>query len=67
MLSIGYGRFPPNNTTESWMIIMSMTIGGAFYATFIGGISTLSMAIDSSGRQYSEKVGELIMTDVMIS
>eukprot|EP00794_Sanderia_malayensis_P003390 gene3391-3880_t len=59
MLSIGYGRFPPNSTTETWMILISMTVGGAFYATFIGGISTLSMAIDSSGRQYCEKIEQV--------
>ena len=34
-----------------------MMIGGAFYATFIGGISSLSLAIDSVGRKYGEKVG----------
>ena len=56
MLSIGYGRYSPGNLTEAWVCILSMMIGGAFYATLIGSISTLSMGIDSSGRQYTEKV-----------
>ena len=56
MLSIGYGRYPPQSVTEVWVITLSMMVGGAFYATFIGGISTLSLSIDSAGRHYAEKV-----------
>ena len=56
MLSIGYGRYAPGNLTEAWVCVLSMMTGGAFYATLIGSISTLSMGIDSSGRQYTEKV-----------
>ena len=55
MLSIGYGRMPPHSTTDAWLTLLSMMIGGAFYAVFIGGISTISMAIDASGRMYNEK------------
>jgi hyperpolarization activated cyclic nucleotide-gated potassium channel 2 len=56
MLCIGYGRFPPNNITELWVMLCSMTIGATFYAVFIGIMSTLIMSIDSSGRLYKEKV-----------
>ena len=35
MICIGYGRFPPQNTTEVWMTIISMIIGATFYALFI--------------------------------
>ena len=56
MLSIGYGRSEPSTLTDAWMHTLSMMIGGAFFATFIGGISTLSLTLDSAGRQYTEKV-----------
>ena len=57
MLCIGFGRFPPQNTTEVWLTIISMMIGATFYALFIGNMSTLLLSIDSSGRIYNEKVG----------
>ena len=61
MLCIGYGRFPPNNITELWVTLCSMTIGATFYAVFIGIMSTLIMSIDSSGRLYKEKVEYIIL------
>jgi hypothetical protein len=60
MLCIGYGRFPPNNITELWVTLCSMTTGATFYAVFIGIMSTLIMSIDSSGRLYKEKVTKSI-------
>ena len=56
MLSIGYGRARPDNVTDAWINTFSMMIGGAFFATLIGGISTLSLTTDSAGRHYTEKV-----------
>ena len=56
MLSIGFGRFPPQNVTEVWLTILSMIVGATFYALFIGNISTLLLSSDSSGRLYDEKV-----------
>ena len=56
MLCIGFGRWPPQNTTEVWLTIVSMMIGATFYALFIGNMSTLLLSIDSSGRIYNEKV-----------
>ena len=56
MLCIGFGRWPPQNTTEVWLTIISMMVGATFYALFIGNMSTLLLSIDSSGRIYNEKV-----------
>ena len=56
MLCIGFGRWPPQNITETWLTIVSMMVGATFYALFIGNMSTLLLSIDSSGRLYNEKV-----------
>lgn len=56
MLCIGFGRWPPQNTTEVWVTIISMLIGASLYAMFIGHISTLIHSVDSARRQYNEKV-----------
>ena len=60
MICIGYGRFPPQNTVEIWMTIISMLVGASFYAMFIGHISTLVHSVDSSSRQYNERVRQLM-------
>ena len=56
MLCIGFGRWPPQNITEVWLTIISMTIGAMFYALYIGNMSDLILSIDYSGRIYNEKV-----------
>lgn len=56
MLCIGFGRWPPQNTTEVWITIISMLIGASLYAMFIGHISTLVHSVESSSRQYNERV-----------
>ena len=56
MLCIGFGCWPPQNTTEVWLTIISMMVGATFYSLFIGNMSTLLLSIDSSGRIYNEKV-----------
>ena len=56
MLCIGFGRWPPQNTTEVWITIISMLIGASLYAMFIGHISTLIHSFHSSSRQYNETV-----------
>ena len=38
---------------------MSMTLGATFYAIFIANLSALIMTMDTSGRQYEEKVSEV--------
>lgn len=60
MLCIGFGRFPPQNTTEVWLTIVSMLVGASLYAMFIGHISTLIHSVTSSARSYNEKVGHAI-------
>ena len=60
MLCIGFGRFPPQNTTEVWLTIVSMLVGASLYAMFIGHISTLIHSVTSSTRSYNEKVGHAI-------
>ena len=62
MLCIGFGRFPPQNTTEVWLTIVSMLVGASLYAMFIGHISTLIHSISSSTRSYSEKVDCSVIT-----
>jgi hyperpolarization activated cyclic nucleotide-gated potassium channel 2 len=56
MLCIGFGRFPPQNTTEVWLTMVSMLVGASLYAMFIGHISTLIHSVTSSSRSYSAKV-----------
>ena len=60
MLSIGFGRFPPQNLTDVWLTMASMVIGATFYALFIGNVSALLLSTDSSGRLYDEKVRQSI-------
>jgi hyperpolarization activated cyclic nucleotide-gated potassium channel 2 len=59
MLCIGFGKFPPQTTTEVWLTILSMVTGATFYALFIGHMSSLLMSSDSSGRLYNEKAKQL--------
>ncbi len=56
MLCIGFGRWPPQNTTEVWITIISMLIGASLYAMFIGHISNLIHSVHSSSWQYNEMV-----------
>ena len=56
MMSIGYGTEPPMYLTDVWMAIVSMALGGTFYALFIGHLSRIVLTMDSSGRRYEEKV-----------
>ena len=56
MLCIGFGRWPPQNTTEVWITIISMLIGASLYAMFIGHISTLIHSAHSASTKYNEKV-----------
>ncbi|KAI0984507.1 hypothetical protein GJ496_008305 [Pomphorhynchus laevis] len=56
MLSIGYGRFPPQSYTDMWLTMLSMIVGAIVYATTIGHVSALVQSFDTSGRQYNEKI-----------
>lgn len=56
MLCIGYGRFPPQSMTDMWLTMLSMISGATCYAMFLGHATNLIQSLDSSRRQYREKV-----------
>ncbi|XP_076322830.1 potassium/sodium hyperpolarization-activated cyclic nucleotide-gated channel 2-like isoform X2 [Tachypleus tridentatus] len=59
MLCIGYGRFPPQNLTDMWLTLLSMISGATCYALFLGHTTNLIQSLDSSRRQYREKVKQV--------
>ena len=56
MLCIGYGRYPPQSTTDVWLVMVSMLTGATCYAMFVGHATTLIQSFDTSKRLYREKV-----------
>lgn len=56
MLCIGYGRQAPESMSDIWLTMLSMIIGATCYAMFIGHATALIQSLDSSRRQYQEKV-----------
>ena len=56
MLSIGYGRYPPQSLTDVWLTMLSMLTGATCYAMFVGHATTLIQSFDTSKRIYREKV-----------
>lgn len=56
MLCIGYGRFPPQSLTDMWLTMLSMMCGACCYSLFLGHATNLIHSLDSSRRQYREKV-----------
>lgn len=61
MLCIGYGRFPPQSLTDMWLTMLSMISGATCYALFLGHATNLIQSLDSSRRQYREKVFTLLL------
>ncbi|XP_052755985.1 potassium/sodium hyperpolarization-activated cyclic nucleotide-gated channel 2 isoform X4 [Galleria mellonella] len=59
MLCIGYGRFPPQSLTDMWLTMLSMISGATCYALFLGHATNLIQSLDSSRRQYREKVKQV--------
>ncbi|KAI1301799.1 Potassium/sodium hyperpolarization-activated cyclic nucleotide-gated channel 2 [Halotydeus destructor] len=59
MLCIGYGRFPPQSLTDMWLTLMSMISGATCYALFLGHTTNLIQSLDSSRRQYREKLKQV--------
>lgn len=57
MLCIGYGRQAPVGMSDVWLTMLSMIVGATCYAMFIGHATALIQSLDSSRRQYQEKVG----------
>ncbi|KAF2368442.1 Cyclic nucleotide-binding domain [Trinorchestia longiramus] len=56
MLCIGYGRFPPQSLTDMWLTMLSMMCGACCYSLFLGHATNLIHSLDSSRRQYREKI-----------
>lgn len=56
MLCIGYGRQAPESMSDIWLTMLSMIVGATCYAMFIGHATALIQSLDSSRRQYQEKV-----------
>ena len=59
MLSIGYGRYPPQSLMDVWLTMVSMLSGAICYALIVGHTTTLIQSFDTSKRLYREKVGGL--------
>lgn len=59
MLCIGYGRQAPESLSDIWLTMLSMIVGATCYAVFIGHATALIQSLDSSRRQYQEKVSPL--------
>ena len=62
MLCIGYGRFPPQNMTDLWLTMVSMIAGATCFALILGHATSIIQSLDSSRRQYREKVGNISCT-----
>ncbi|KAM7388438.1 hypothetical protein PAMP_024612 [Pampus punctatissimus] len=56
MLCIGYGRQAPESMSDIWLTMLSMIVGATCYAMFIGHATALIQSLDSSRRQYQEKL-----------
>lgn len=61
MLCIGYGRQAPESMSDIWLTMLSMIVGATCYAMFIGHATALIQSLDSSRRQYQEKVPPLAL------
>ncbi|NXY38591.1 HCN3 protein, partial [Pomatorhinus ruficollis] len=59
MLCIGYGQQAPEGMTDVWLTMLSMIVGATCYAMFIGHATALIQSLDSSRRQYQEKVSRV--------
>lgn len=56
MLCIGYGARAPVSMSDLWITMLSMIVGATCYAMFVGHATALIQSLDSSRRQYQEKV-----------
>ena len=53
----GHDRFPPQNMTDLWLTMVSMIAGATCFALILGHATSIIQSLDSSRRQYREKVG----------
>ncbi|GAA6235218.1 potassium/sodium hyperpolarization-activated cyclic nucleotide-gated channel 2 [Lates japonicus] len=67
MLCIGYGRQAPESMSDIWLTMLSMIVGATCYAMFIGHATALIQSLDSSRRQYQEKVKICLVFGVLLS
>jgi len=65
MLCIGYGVFPPSNTSEAWATILSMSIGASLFACIVGSITAVLLSLDSAGDNFQVSERALMMTRAM--
>lgn len=54
-------RFPPQSLTDMWLTMLSMISGATCYALFLGHATNLIQSLDSSRRQYREKVMRVVV------
>lgn len=54
--NVDFDRFPPQSLTDMWLTMLSMISGATCYALFLGHATNLIQSLDSSRRQYREKV-----------
>ena len=66
MLCIGFGRYPPQSTTDVWLTIVSMLTGATCYALFVGHTTTVIQSFDTSRRLYREKVPNITISLVRL-
>ncbi|XP_075259017.1 potassium/sodium hyperpolarization-activated cyclic nucleotide-gated channel 3-like isoform X2 [Convolutriloba macropyga] len=59
MLGIGYGQRAPANMMDLWLVMVSMLSGATCYALFIGQATNIIQQLNSSRRQYSEKMKQI--------
>ena len=52
----GHDRFPPQNMTDLWLTMVSMIAGATCFALILGHATSIIQSLDSSRRQYREKV-----------
>ena len=56
MLAVGYGESPPQDTGETWVVIISMVLGCTLMAFFIALIVKMVSSIGTSTKKYNEIV-----------
>lgn len=54
-------RFPPQSLTDMWLTMLSMISGATCYALFLGHATNLIQSLDSSRRQYRERVSNILL------
>ena len=56
MLGMGYGKHPPGNMQDLWLLMLSMLSGATCYALFIGQATNIIQQLNYSRRLFTEKV-----------